>query len=81
MHIPFCESLCYYCGCNKIITRHHERAGEYLDALETELALVLESLGSGRPVSQLHFGGGSPTFLSDAELDAGDDRAGRGASA
>ena len=68
VHIPFCESLCYYCGCNKIITRHHEWAGGYLDALEAELALVLESLGSGRPVSQLHFGGGSPTFLSDAEL-------------
>ena len=68
VHIPFCESLCYYCGCNKIITRHHERAAEYLDALESELALVVESLGAGRPVSQLHFGGGSPTFLSDAEL-------------
>ncbi len=68
VHIPFCESLCYYCACNKIITRHHERAAGYLDALETELALVLQSLGAGRPVSQLHFGGGSPTFLSDAEL-------------
>jgi oxygen-independent coproporphyrinogen-3 oxidase len=68
VHIPFCESLCYYCACNKIITRHHERAGEYLDALETELSLAVESLGTGRPVSQLHFGGGSPTFLSDAEL-------------
>ncbi|MEP6873821.1 MAG: radical SAM protein, partial [Burkholderiales bacterium] len=68
VHIPFCESLCYYCGCNKIITKHHDRAAEYLDALETELALVVESLGAGRKVSQLHFGGGSPTFLSDAEL-------------
>jgi len=68
VHIPFCEALCYYCGCNKIITKHHERAGEYLDALEAELALVVESLGTGRTVSQLHFGGGSPTFLSDAEL-------------
>lgn len=68
VHIPFCESLCYYCACNKIITKHHERATEYLDALETELSLVVESLGTGRPVSQLHFGGGSPTFLSDPEL-------------
>ena len=50
VHIPFCESLCYYCGCNKIITRHHEWAGGSLDALEAELALVLESLGPGRPV-------------------------------
>ena len=68
VHIPFCESLCYYCACNKIITKHHERAAGYLDALEAELALVVASLGSGRPVSQLHLGGGSPTFLSDAEL-------------
>lgn len=68
VHIPFCESLCYYCGCNKIITKHHDRATEYLDALEAELALVIEALGAGRPVSQLHFGGGSPTFLSDVEL-------------
>jgi oxygen-independent coproporphyrinogen-3 oxidase len=68
VHIPFCESLCYYCACNKIITRHHERSAEYLDALETELGRVVDSLGTGRPVSQLHFGGGSPTFLSDAEL-------------
>jgi oxygen-independent coproporphyrinogen III oxidase len=68
LHIPFCESLCYYCACNKIITRHHERAAEYLDAFEKELALVVQSLGAGRPVSQLHLGGGSPTFLSDSEL-------------
>jgi len=68
VHIPFCESLCYYCACNKIITRHHERAAEYLDALETELDLVIDALGPEQPVSQLHFGGGSPTFLSDAEL-------------
>jgi len=68
VHIPFCESLCYYCACNKIITKHRERAVPYLEALDTELALVVESLGTGRPASQLHFGGGSPTFLSDAEL-------------
>jgi oxygen-independent coproporphyrinogen-3 oxidase len=63
VHIPFCEQLCYYCACNKIITKHHERAAPYLDALEAELALVVASLGADRPVSQLHFGGGSPTFL------------------
>jgi oxygen-independent coproporphyrinogen-3 oxidase len=68
VHIPFCESLCYYCACNKIITKHHERAAAYLDALEQELALVVARIGSGRPLAQLHFGGGSPTFLSDAEL-------------
>ena len=68
LHIPFCESVCYYCACNKVITRHHDRAAEYLDALETEVRLHVELIGRERPVSQLHFGGGSPTFLSDAEL-------------
>ncbi len=70
VHIPFCESLCYYCACNKVITKHHERAAEYLDVLEAELALVVGRLGSrSQRVSQLHFGGGSPTFLSDPELE------------
>ncbi len=68
VHVPFCESLCYYCACNKVITRHHERAGEYLDALEQEVALIAGSLGPTQVVSQLHLGGGTPTFLSDAEL-------------
>jgi oxygen-independent coproporphyrinogen-3 oxidase len=68
VHVPFCEQLCYYCACNKVITRHHERAGEYLDALDTEIALHVAELGAGQPVSQLHLGGGSPTFLSDDEL-------------
>jgi oxygen-independent coproporphyrinogen III oxidase len=68
LHIPFCESVCYFCACNKVVTRQHGRAAEYLDALELEIALHVERLGAGRPVSQLHFGGGSPTFLSDDEL-------------
>jgi oxygen-independent coproporphyrinogen III oxidase len=68
VHIPFCEQVCYYCACNKIVTRHHERAGEYLQALHRELELQLATLGAGAPLGQLHFGGGSPTFLSDAEL-------------
>ncbi len=69
VHIPFCESVCYYCACNKVITRHHDRAGEYLDALEAEIGLAVGAVGPGQPVSQLHFGGGSPTFLSDPELE------------
>ena len=69
VHVPFCESVCYYCACNKIITKHHERGAEYLQALDAEIALHVNELGSGQPVSQLHFGGGSPTFLSDAELE------------
>lgn len=69
VHIPFCESVCYYCACNKVITKHHERAGEYLTALGMEVDLVRAGFGAGTPVSQLHLGGGSPTFLSDAELE------------
>jgi len=68
-HIPFCESVCYYCACNKVITKHHERSAQYLDALDTEVALVRGALGPGQRVSQLHFGGGSPTFLYDAEIE------------
>jgi len=70
VHVPFCESVCYYCACNKIITKHHERAGEYLQALRQEVALYARALGGRQSVSQLHLGGGSPTFLSDDELGA-----------
>ena len=68
VHIPFCESLCYYCACNKIITKHHERGADYLRYLEREVDLNIAHIGQGQVVSQLHLGGGSPTFLSDAEL-------------
>ena len=68
VHIPFCESLCHYCACNKIITRHHERATPYLAYLEREVALHVAQLGAGHSVSQLHLGGGTPTFLRDTEL-------------
>ena len=69
VHVPFCESVCYYCACNKIVTRHHDRALEYLQDLETEIRLHAEQLGEGGPMSQLHFGGGTPTFLHDEELE------------
>ena len=68
VHVPFCEQLCHYCACNKIITRHHERGAEYLGWLGREMALHSRVLGHGQAVSQLHLGGGSPTFLSDDEL-------------
>ena len=68
VHIPFCESLCYYCACNKIITKHHDRAGPYLRYLSREVDLHTEQIGVGQTVTQLHLGGGSPTFLSDDEL-------------
>ncbi len=68
VHIPFCENLCYYCACNKIITKHHDRAAPYLRYLSHEVDLHTAKLGLGQAVSQLHLGGGSPTFLSDDEL-------------
>jgi oxygen-independent coproporphyrinogen-3 oxidase len=68
VHIPFCESLCYYCACNKIITKHKERAADYLRYLTQEVELHTRHLGQGQSVSQLHLGGGTPTFMSDDEL-------------
>ena len=68
VHIPFCESLCYYCACNKIITKHKDRAATYLRYLTKEVILHTQHLGLGQSVSQLHLGGGTPTFMSDAEL-------------
>jgi oxygen-independent coproporphyrinogen-3 oxidase len=69
VHVPFCESVCYYCACNKIVTRQHSRAAPFLDLLEREMYLALAEMGPAQPVVQLHLGGGSPTFLSDAELE------------
>ena len=68
VHVPFCESVCYYCACNKVITKHHERAAPYLAALGLEIDLVVDAIGPLRSVAQLHLGGGSPTFLSDHEI-------------
>ncbi|MCK6417051.1 MAG: oxygen-independent coproporphyrinogen III oxidase [Giesbergeria sp.] len=68
VHIPFCESLCYYCACNKIITKHHDRADVYLRYLQREIDLHTAHCGVGQAVSQVHFGGGTPTFLSDDGL-------------
>lgn len=68
-HLPFCESLCWYCGCNTVITQRRSSAGEYVDLLCRELALTQPLLNTARPVTQLHFGGGTPTFLPPAEID------------
>ncbi|MDN3679574.1 oxygen-independent coproporphyrinogen III oxidase [Vibrio tapetis subsp. quintayensis] len=67
VHIPFCHKLCYYCGCNKVITRHQHKADDYLDVLELEIR-QRASLLAGRGVTQLHFGGGTPTFLNKAQV-------------
>lgn len=68
VHIPFCASLCYYCACNKIITKHHSKSEEYLRYLSREVDLHTAVVGTGQVVSQLHLGGGSPTFMNDDEL-------------
>ncbi|MDH5932854.1 oxygen-independent coproporphyrinogen III oxidase [Vibrio splendidus] len=67
VHIPFCHKLCYYCGCNKVITRHSHKADEYLDVIEHEIR-QRASLLNGRKVTQLHFGGGTPTFLTKTQI-------------
>jgi oxygen-independent coproporphyrinogen-3 oxidase len=66
--VPFCESLCYFCACNKIITKDHSRTTEYLHYLAKEMAMVADRIGPDRRTAQLHFGGGTPTFLSSDEL-------------
>jgi oxygen-independent coproporphyrinogen-3 oxidase len=87
VHLPFCASVCYYCACNKVVTRDRSRADEYLDVLLAEIELHARALGApppeavkdlgsgpsilqapGATVSQLHFGGGTPTFFDDAQL-------------
>jgi len=68
-HLPFCETLCWYCGCTTVITKRLASAGEYVSWLEKELALTAPHLNTVRPVTQLHFGGGTPTFLPPAEID------------
>jgi hypothetical protein len=68
VHIPFCESVCYYCACNKVITKHHDR-GRVPGRAVARKSRCTSTCWVGQAVSQLHFGGGSPTFLSDDELE------------
>ncbi len=68
IHIPFCKSLCYYCACNKIITQKTHRAVEYLDYLKREIALQAALFDRSRKLTQLHLGGGTPTYLTSAQL-------------
>lgn len=67
VHIPFCHKLCYFCGCNKIVTRQQHKADQYLDALEQEI-VHQAPLFSDRHVSQMHWGGGTPTYLNKAQI-------------
>lgn len=68
VHIPFCHSLCYYCGCNKIVTRNEERVQKYMGNLYREIALQSKLVSADRKVEQLHFGGGTPTYLDADQL-------------
>ena len=67
-HLPFCNTVCYYCACNKVITKDRSQADRYLDRLLREIDLQADQLPHRAAVSQLHFGGGTPTFLSDEQL-------------
>lgn len=67
-HIPFCDTICYYCGCNKVVTKNRQHAQPYLDAVYKELALQSPLFNQDRVVRQLHWGGGTPTFISHAQM-------------
>ena len=68
IHIPFCNTLCFYCACNKVITKDKSKAAEYVRYLLKEMAMQASLFGPGQVIEQLHFGGGTPTFLSDDEM-------------
>jgi oxygen-independent coproporphyrinogen-3 oxidase len=76
-HLPFCNTVCYYCGCNKIVTKDRSRARPYLDRLAKEIELQGELYDRARPVAQLHWGGGTPTFISHDEMQQLMDQTGR----
>ncbi len=69
VHIPFCEARCTYCGCNVVISPHRGPEDRYLDAVEAELELLAASLGGRRRVNQLHWGGGTPTYLTPSQCE------------
>ena len=68
VHIPFCDTICFYCGCNKVVTRDHAKSAKYINYLVREIEQVGRLLGNDRRACQLHFGGGTPSFLSDEEI-------------
>ncbi len=69
IHIPFCESICYYCGCNKVVTKDHSKAVTYLSYLKREIEMQGRLLVGANQIEQLHFGGGTPTYLTDAQME------------
>jgi oxygen-independent coproporphyrinogen-3 oxidase len=69
VHIPFCHALCYYCGCNKIVTRNQARVERYMEMLHREIGMQSELFDRSRRMTQLHFGGGTPTYLDNEQMD------------
>jgi oxygen-independent coproporphyrinogen-3 oxidase len=69
VHLPYCRSLCYYCGCNKKVTQHDEQGVTYLKNLSREIHMRADLFDRDRKVTQLHFGGGTPTFFDDIQLE------------
>jgi oxygen-independent coproporphyrinogen-3 oxidase len=69
VHIPFCHALCYYCGCNKIVTRNQVRVDRYMEMLHKEIGMQSELFDRARKTTQLHFGGGTPTYLDREQMD------------
>jgi len=67
-HIPFCDTLCFYCGCNKVVTKNRQRAAPYLERLHREIGLQAALFDPARPVEQLHWGGGTPTFINEQQM-------------
>lgn len=68
LHLPFCRSLCYYCGCHMKVTQNPETIATYLDALKQEIDLMAAQMDTSRPVVQMHWGGGTPTYLTAAQI-------------
>jgi oxygen-independent coproporphyrinogen-3 oxidase len=68
LHIPFCDTICYYCGCSKVITKDKSRAAHYIELLKKEIKLQGALFAKDRKVTQIHWGGGTPTFLNDKEI-------------
>lgn len=69
VHLPFCREMCSYCGCNVVVTRDPAKADRYLDHVAMEMGLVADRLGPRRGLAQIHWGGGTPTFLSEAQIE------------
>ena len=69
MHLPFCESLCLFCACNVIIAKDHSQAPPYLTTLKREIEHVSRFVSRNRPVVQFHWGGGTPTYLTPAQME------------